>query len=262
MKDKVKILKSNSAYRVADLIHYKDPNWKIWTNQILHDPQYEDTILRDYFNKKRKDPDIQTLKDIIWEHIDRKNYPTASDSELVVHVRLGDRLDEKTLIYNENSIYKRSLEFYDTFLENIPQEIEISKVTVVTALHFGDFKFINKFHHTQVAEDRSFEVLDLIKQRVEEKELEFGIVSNDDVDRDLAYMASSKYFIQSFSEMSFLASQCLREDAVIIPAKIIRNEWEGPCESIGNVLKGNGTAKDYQEAMRKITPREWRKSTA
>ena len=210
---------------MSDLIYQKCDRWEQHKKTILSNPTYRDTILRDYFIKKRKGPDLETLREIVWDHINQKKYPTASNSELVMHVRLGDRLDGNALMHPSNETYKKSLDLYTNFLpKNIKQDLNISKVTVVTAMHFGGFK--DRFFHTQLAEDRSFEILDIIKQHVTETELEFEIVSNDNFDKDFVYMVSSKYFMQSFSEVSFLASKCLRDNATIIPVKLIRTHWE------------------------------------
>ena len=45
---KVKILKENSDYRVADIIFHKGYRWTHSKDKVLNDPKYNDTILKNH----------------------------------------------------------------------------------------------------------------------------------------------------------------------------------------------------------------------
>tara|TARA_Y100000310_G_scaffold312753_1_gene360377 strand:- start:652 stop:1236 length:585 start_codon:yes stop_codon:yes gene_type:complete len=191
--------------------------WKQDRKAVLSDPKYKNTILYDYLKEKSQEIDMGTLKRVVWRHIKQKNYPVAKKSDLVVHIRLGDKLDGRWGKWSQIFI-KQSFDFYNNFFSNCDiSGLPISRVVVVTALHFGHNTLINKFHHTQRAEDRSFQILESLERQVKEKNLDFEIVSNNNIDEDFSFMASSTYFVKSLSvNLAKLVVHCLKKEAKVV----------------------------------------------
>jgi hypothetical protein len=90
-----------------------------------------------------------------------------------------------------------------------------SKTIVVTALHFGANTRNNRYFYSDKALDISFEVLRDFEKQSNDIGLEVDVFSSENVDADLAYMASSKFFVCGSSHLSSIIQNCLSKDSKI-----------------------------------------------
>jgi|TARA_R110000824_G_scaffold356208_1_gene543407 hypothetical protein len=90
-----------------------------------------------------------------------------------------------------------------------------SKTIVVTALHFGANTRNNRYFYSDKARDISFEVLRDFEKQSNDIGLEVDVFSSENVDADLAYMASSKFFVCGSSHLSSIIQNCLSKDSKI-----------------------------------------------
>jgi hypothetical protein len=214
---RVKILKHNDVYRLADVILRHGTRWKQDRETILSDPKYNDTIIYDYINTaeevprrkgRRKyerldEPNYELLKKIIWDHIKRKNYQIAGDDELVVHMRLGDMMDENTRYTKSRKLYAN---FYDKLdLDNLP----ITGVVVVTALHYGHNTKRGLYFYREESKNRSFKLLRNFEKQTHDVGFPIRVVSSECVDEDICFLTSSKYCVKSASLFMDIISRCL-----------------------------------------------------
>ncbi|MBE9061355.1 hypothetical protein [cf. Phormidesmis sp. LEGE 11477] len=85
----------------------------------------------------------------------------------------------------------------------------LTTATVVAALHFGANSSNQKFFYSDKAKFRSFEILQLVSDRLKLEGLEVSYKSTDNIDEDICFMAGSRYYVKSFSGLSNLVSECL-----------------------------------------------------
>ena len=205
----VAVLKNNSVYRLSDLIHRKGVRWERDRATILESSQYENTLLYDYLSKMRFEDDWQTFKSVVIDQ--SKKYATPSESDLVVHLRLGDIMEDSDEFRGRS--YEKYKSVYGKFDLTIPKSV--SRVVIVTALHFGANEVNNKYFFTDTAHNRSQKVLDLFRERLIEKGYPVVIQSSSNVDEDFCFLARSKFFVKSYSEMSNLVENCLSTNAKV-----------------------------------------------
>ena len=214
--NKVKILKHNSVYRVSDLVNRTGPRWPGDRKTILNDPLYKNTILYDYLSQTlhlpRRGRDLGLFKKILLDHTEKHQYTTADPNNLIVHMRLGDVMT-MGYINRRNACRGAYRNFYNRFKLD---KYSFSKITVVTALHFGASKLHNRYFYSDEARDISFKVLKDFEKQSNDVGLEVDIFSSENVDADLAYMASSKFFICGSSKLSAIIQNCLSKDSKIL----------------------------------------------
>ena len=93
--DKFVTLKTNSHYRVSDIVCH-GARWKYDWDKIENNPDYADTILGKYINSHTKSEKVDRnnpieLLQIIKEHGEYHQYNKPTKNEIVVHLRLGDQ---------------------------------------------------------------------------------------------------------------------------------------------------------------------------
>jgi len=209
-EEDVVVLKKNSVYRVADVVHQGGWRWQRDRQSILNEEEFKDTILFDYLTEKRKERDFETLRKIIKRHSEKNQYPQADRNHLVVHMRLGDVMD----MQRKN----RCMNFYNKFYERVKiGNLPISKVTIVTALHFGHNTMRNRFYYTTKAVKKSWQVIRDFEKQTEEAGLGLEVFSNENVDKDICFMASSRFFVKSPSQFSEIIAHCLHQDSQVLP---------------------------------------------
>jgi len=206
----VKVLKTNQVYRFGDLFYRRGIRWQNDRNIILNSKQYNNTILRDYLNYKKKEEDYQTLKSIALEHIKNKKYKTPEEDELVIHFRCGDIFSEEDYISK-----KYIIDQFDFFKNNIFNKKKsllnsslIKKVTVVTALHYGSNEINGLYFYNQNSHNRSFEFLNFIENEIKYYGHDMNVFSNFNIDLDFCYMISSKYFFGKVGGISNIINTC------------------------------------------------------
>jgi hypothetical protein len=199
--DAIKILKTNQVYRVSDLVLCRGIRWKQDRETILSDPQYIETILYDYLTQKRYERDLEVFKRVVRDH--QAKYEKPSINSLVIHLRLGDVMDD----INGRPLYEKSREIYkDLQLIGLPK---LKCVTIVTALHFGANPLNNKYFYSDIAKERSFEILQLLSENLKIKGWNVSYKSTENVDEDLCFMSGSNYFWKGLSSLSDLIANCM-----------------------------------------------------
>jgi hypothetical protein len=202
MKDlfnQIKIFKSNSHYRLGDLIFLKGDRCLHDRKIILNNPEYEGTFLRLYLESKNpfKKIDKNTLKKCI-ESL--KNRVNVYDNTLYVNMRLGDCVMHSygksigLFLYFPDKLYSK-------IYEKLNQNKGIKKIEIVSALHFGDneFKKIWQFSEEAVDENRIRfnDIIQTIKGRFN---LPISIHQNekrqvDHIDEDFLTLSLAKHSI-------------------------------------------------------------------
>lgn len=202
--DNIKILKNNTVYRVTDIVFRKGIRWQQDRERILTDKKYRNTILYDYLTKKKCENDLKTFKNVVKKH--QKRYEVPEYTSLVIHLRLGDVMDES--VNRDWRNYEKYKRVYGNLLLH-PLLQSLSKAVIVTSLHFGANSINNKFFYSLQAKERSFEVLELLSSSLNGQGLKVSYKSSVNVDEDLCFMAGSRYFVKSFSGISELIVNCL-----------------------------------------------------
>lgn len=204
----ISILKENKVYRIADLFHKSGIRWKRDLASILGDSQYKNSILFDYFKSQKKHRDISTMQKTIDRHINLYNYPTPEKNELVIHLRLGDLLNHK----------KDLNDYYEKF-KNLNKKIDFkkfSKVSIVTALHFGHFDDHPKgplYIFSENAKENSFTFFRYVESQINESGHSVNLISSDNIDQDFCYMVKSQWLVKSKRGFSNLICKLLPNSA-------------------------------------------------
>ena len=206
---KISILRENKVYRIADLFNESGIRFKSDINSIFTDSQYKNSILFDYFQSKQKLKDITTMQKVIDQHIDLYNYPIPEKNELVIHLRLGDLLNQKKV---ENHYYQ--------MFEGLNKKINFknfSKISIVTALHFGSFDDHPKgrplYMFSEKTKEKSFNLFRFIESQINTAGHSVNLISSDNIDQDFCYMSKSQWFVKSKRGFSFLICGLLPESA-------------------------------------------------
>ncbi|NEQ49253.1 MAG: hypothetical protein F6K11_03845 [Leptolyngbya sp. SIO3F4] len=199
--ENIKILKANQVYRVSDLVFCKGIRWQQDRKTILSDPQYRETILYSYLTQKRYEKDFKIFKRVVRAH--QTKYAKPSSNSLVIHLRLGDVMDDM----NGKSLYEKSREIYKNLhLIGLPK---VKHATIVTALHFGANSLNGKYFYSDIAKEKSFEILQLLSDKLKIDGLDISYKSTENIDEDLCFMSGSTYFLKGLSGFSDLVSSCM-----------------------------------------------------
>jgi hypothetical protein len=262
----IKIYKKNPVYRMGDIVNATGIRWANDRFTILSSPEYEGTILRLFLEhliylKPENAASFdywQTLRDITKDKAALLEYARPTESDIVMHLRLGDILTEKeesrwrideTSGYFDKYRRKGVLNYYEDFFKRIKLKEQYPKHTlkIVTALHFGANDINNKYFHSAEAEEKSHEVVGSIKEQLKELDYKYEIISQD-TDADFAYMVHSKFFIKGMSGMSDLVLKCLPDNARIIEERRSkRNRGDKIPPNVFTAQKVNGApAFKYQ----------------
>ena len=184
---------------------------------------------------------MEAFKKVVRTH--QKKYEAPSEDTLVVHLRLGDILDDysndRTYRHFENC--KKIYSLLD--LQELPK---LKKATIVTALHFGANEINDSYFYTERAKERSFELLDLVTNELRKMGLEVSYESNENIDRDICYMVGSKYFLKSLSGLSDIVEFCLDESSLVWSPDGVKSggnsrteKWQKKIKNFpGKVVKG------------------------
>lgn len=214
-RNNVRVLKENKHYRFSDLFFKHGMRWEKDRNTILNDIKFKDSILRQYLEQKTKERDYKTLKEIIKDYISKNNLKSPSESELVIHLRCGDifeKIDKtsKDMSAGQHRLIKNLLKYQKEIFTN-----EINKVSVVTAMHFGANELTQKYFYSKEVYNENIKFLEFFEGLINNIGYELNIVSNDDFDQDLCYMAGSNFFFKGISKINNIVEQCLAKNAKV-----------------------------------------------
>ena len=214
-EEDVAVLKKNSTYRVSDIFYCRGWRWQEDRTSILNDAEFKDSILFDYLTEKRTvgftcdgDVDFKTFRKIVKRHSEKNQYPQADPHHLVVHMRLGDVME----MQRKDRCMNKYNEFYEReSIKNLP----ITKVILVTALHFGHNVSRNRFFYTPQAVRKSWKVIRDFERQTHEAGLGLEVFSNENVDKDICFMASSRFFVKGETRLSSIVARCLHKDSKV-----------------------------------------------
>lgn len=214
-RNDVRVLKENKHYRFSDLFFKKGIRWENDRNTILNDIKFKDSILRQYLEQKTKEQDYETLKEIIKDYISKNNLKCPSESELVIHLRCGDifekidkadaRRVKKQYILIDN-LFKKQKKIFTN---------KINKVSVVTAMHFGANELNQKYFYSKEVYNENIKFLEFFEGVINNIGYELNIISNNDFDQDLCYMAGSNFFLKGISNVTDIVERCLVKNAKV-----------------------------------------------
>jgi len=214
MVNKICLLKSNSDYRVGDIIFHKGwgpkrDQWRESQKNVLNKEEFNGTILKEYiiktnYNKRIPIPRSKIgefFHEIINKKIIEKNYLIPHKNELVIHLRVGDTISGKNFLIKP----------YIQLIQDSVNNDNITHVTFVTGFHYGNntirpgttlFKYNDNKHNKNIVK-----LTKLFKSVVLEFPLlNIDVMSSTDIDRDLVYMCKANHFIRDHGGFSTLLS--------------------------------------------------------
>jgi len=209
--DSIKILKNNSVYRFSDLFYKKGIRWKEDRNIILSDNQYDNSILKIYLQTYKEENDIQLLNEIVRKKSADDKLKTPQKDELVIHLRLGDVMDNYSNDSGFRHFNNNIAHYYNIYklLKPSSPEQSIKKITVVTAMHFGANDKNGLYFFSENARLKSIEIADMVTKLLKQcYNVEPTILSNEDFDLDFNYMVHANRFIKGLSQVSDLIQKC------------------------------------------------------
>jgi hypothetical protein len=204
--NKVAILAENKHYRVGDLFNETGLRWAKDIQTVLTEPMFIDTILRDYLLLKRHHADTYIMSRVIADHVERHNYTVPRPDDLVIHMRLGDVVVNSKEHCGNRPLWAKEM-YVDLFGGLRPQGFK--RVVIATALHFGANEDIDRYHFSEEAKETSFELIRYVEQQCVDAGYAVALHSNQNVDADFAFMASSSHFVVAQSAFSKIVAKCL-----------------------------------------------------
>jgi hypothetical protein len=184
ISNKVKVLKDNEIYRVADVKKF-DKTHKV-VKEILRSKKYKKTLLKHFFQGEYKD-----LYDVIVEKKDDYKIDYFDENYIVVHLRTGDDLNERGLTIPNMIKILKEIKKYD----------KKKKVIIITAMHYGHHRTSNKFYTGKLwcYNDKNYqENLKRIHYFISKLEHELvDFVSNEDIDLDIMHLVFCKNLVYS-----------------------------------------------------------------
>ena len=207
-RDDVALLKKNSVYRVADVVYRRGKRWREDTKTIIKNPAFKNTILFDYLTEKRHERDFKTFGKIVHRHSEKNQYRLADPTHLVVHMRLGDVMT----MYRQRDCRTIYSNFYKRV--NIT-DLPISNVTLVTAFHFGHNDIHKKYFYNTTAIKKSWNIVKDFERQTHDAGLKLELFSNENVDEDICFMASSRFFVKGSTALSTIIASCLGKDSQV-----------------------------------------------
>ena len=204
--DNIAIFKSNRHYRLGDIIFAKGNRFEYDRSVILNQPEFKNTFLHKYLT--HKDPtqeiDLNLLKKIIYNH--RSNIKTDNNT-LYINLRLGDSIMKGVINSHDTYAEKHGLfahydkNLYIQISNHINQNKSISKIQIISALHFGDndLKNIWKFDKNLIADNRA--IFNKILKNIQTKfNLPVILIKNDKdqichIDEDFLVLCCAKNVI-------------------------------------------------------------------
>lgn len=192
IKQKIKILKDNEVYRVADVVKF-DKTHKV-VKEILKKKKYRNTLLYKFFRNRKQ---YETFFDCLVESKDKMNIKYYDDDIVLVHLRTGDDLENRGLtVLNIINILKQLKNKYAN-----------KKVVICTALHYGHHRTNNRLYPGKVwcfDEENFKKNIDKIHYFISRLNNPLvDIISNENIDLDMCHLVFSKNLVASRTSGGF-----------------------------------------------------------
>ena len=195
-----KLYSNWEGYRLGDMIIHQSHRLKV---EQYHHQHFPNSIASDYMKQTTKQNDF----DVLIKIIDTKNIIKPNKDDLIIHLRLGDVIDKHevidTLITNNNHAYIKSLQYYDTLLQNINKDI-IKRIILVSGSH-RDLNF-----------KKSTLYINCIKKYCENYGFKVELRLGNHPDDDFVYMCNSTYYTPAGGGYSNLIKKIVQKKKGII----------------------------------------------
>ena len=210
--DKFVTLKTNSHYRVSDIVCHGGARWKYDWDKIENNPDYADTILGKYINSHTKSEKVDRnnpieLLQIIKEHGEYHQYNKPTKNEIVVHLRLGDQAYLNSFFSDG---YCKSV--IDDINKLISKNKNIDKITFVGAFAYQVWteesmsskpSHISTWEYTDEIQQKNIDRLTyFFEQYIEKVNLPIQIYSNTNIDKDIFYCTYAHFILPGQSNFS------------------------------------------------------------
>jgi hypothetical protein len=188
----IQTIKSQRDYRIGDILYRWGLKWEESMNNILHDPMYTNTILREYLieNNGNATTDPKLLGHIIMRHGNKKGIGRLSDT-IAIHIRAGDVISVPHRFLSIDYISK-----IEMILASNPDPP--LRVLLVICFAYGNFYERNLWEYCekkQHANELCLQILfDVMKRRLGNR-IELDIHSSIDADDDLIVLFNAEHFI-------------------------------------------------------------------
>ena len=202
LKKTVVTLKDNFIYRFSDSINVNS-NHKI-NKEILSNPIYNDTILNNTHKRiktnNRKDK-LKILLEEIKNFGNRKKINSYGNNHLVVHIRLGDIVDQ---------FIKKTPSIIKSITDKCNTNKKIENIVIVTALHYGQpvtsniFYKAGQYSYNNKSYEDNFNALYSFCKKLNKKII---IQSSPNADDDIFFLSTATHLITSNGGFSKLVGE-------------------------------------------------------
>ena len=170
----------------------------------MTDEKYSNTILYRYFSSlksfgENEEPNLRLLHECIIEYSLRSNLMLPKKDFLTIPLRLGDICDIPKR-------YKASVDHYsDVHKKILNSKFSNPKgIYIVTAMHFGANEKNGKYFFKEDAKNKSIALFNSIVDELRPLQCPIKVVSHQDIDTDICFIARSEYIFPSQSLMTKL----------------------------------------------------------
>lgn len=198
LKQIVRPLRDNYIYRVSDSMN-SDVTHQI-NKEMLTNEKYKGTILRKVLVQRQKNNQNKKkiLYDVATEHSKENNIELYDNTHLVVHIRLGDIVSQFESISDH---------IISTIHNRIKENPEITKVILVTALHYGQPCESNSFYSSgtySYKKDSHIQNINVLLGFIKKIMHVPVTVQSSDIDVDLCKLVFTKHLITTKGGFSLL----------------------------------------------------------
>ena len=187
----IHIIKSQRDYRVGDIMYRWGLKWQESMHNILHQPEFINTILRNYLlaNNGNAMPNAKLLGDIITQAGERKGLGRLNNT-IGVHIRAGDVISLPHRFLSIDYISK-----VEKILATNPETI---RVLIVVCFAYGDFHERSLWEFTEIKQQANELCMRILFEEFNRrlgKWIDLDIHSSIDADDDLIMLFNAHHFI-------------------------------------------------------------------
>lgn len=186
----IKIVNNDKAkYRLGDAVLLQ--NGANTDFKGVRNEKYKGSIGYEYCSRTKEKLQMEIMQELIEKKILEKKYEMPGDSEVVIHLRIGENRHHGT---KKSKTIENSKEI-EVIVDLIRPEAEL--VTIVTAMH--------QIENPAASE---YTVLQTLYDKLAKKGFPVKVKSSDDIDEDFCYLSRAKTLIVTHGNFSLLAGFC------------------------------------------------------